>query len=226
MFRWTLTALLLAPLSAWAADKPDLEKLLEAKTFTEGKAALSYPAPEAGDRRGGQEVSAGHLPARLRRARRRQQGPTEARRRRVRRGGGRSSPASSSPRSARRAERGWGRPPSPARPRRANSFSISSRRRARSFPSTRSGSTSPACRWAATAPGTCWPDKPDLFAAGIPICGGGDPKEADQARQDPDLGVPRRQGRGGQGRTLAGHGRRHREGGRQAQVHRVPRRRP
>ena len=38
MIRWTLTALLLAPLSAWAADKPDLEKLLEAKTFTEGKA--------------------------------------------------------------------------------------------------------------------------------------------------------------------------------------------
>ena len=42
MIHWTLTALLLAPLSAWAADKPDLEKLLEAKTFTEGKATLSY----------------------------------------------------------------------------------------------------------------------------------------------------------------------------------------
>ena len=42
MTRWTLAALLLAPLSAWAADKPDLEKLLEAKTFTEGKASLSY----------------------------------------------------------------------------------------------------------------------------------------------------------------------------------------
>jgi predicted peptidase len=42
MIRWTLTALLLAPLSAWAADKPDLEKLLEAKTFTEGKTTLPY----------------------------------------------------------------------------------------------------------------------------------------------------------------------------------------
>ena len=42
MIRWTLTALLLAPLSAWAADKPDLEKLLEAKTFTAGEATLSY----------------------------------------------------------------------------------------------------------------------------------------------------------------------------------------
>jgi predicted peptidase len=42
MFRCTLTALLLAPLSAGAADKPDLEKLLEAKTFTEGKATLPY----------------------------------------------------------------------------------------------------------------------------------------------------------------------------------------
>ena len=42
MLRWTLPALLLAALPAWAADKPDLEKLLEAKTFTEGKASLSY----------------------------------------------------------------------------------------------------------------------------------------------------------------------------------------
>jgi predicted peptidase len=42
MLRCTLTALLLAPLAAWADDKPDLEKLLEAKTLTEGKAALSY----------------------------------------------------------------------------------------------------------------------------------------------------------------------------------------
>ena len=42
MFRRTLIALLLAPLSLWAADKPDLEKLLEAKTFAEGKATLPY----------------------------------------------------------------------------------------------------------------------------------------------------------------------------------------
>ena len=44
MTRWTLslTALLLATLSAWADEKPDLTKLLEAKTFTQGKASLSY----------------------------------------------------------------------------------------------------------------------------------------------------------------------------------------
>lgn len=39
MLRWTLTALLLAPIFARAADKPDLENLLEAKTF---KMALPY----------------------------------------------------------------------------------------------------------------------------------------------------------------------------------------
>ena len=38
----SLTALLLASLAAWAAEKPDLEKLFEAKTFTQGKASLSY----------------------------------------------------------------------------------------------------------------------------------------------------------------------------------------
>ena len=44
MIRWilSLTALLLAPISGWADKKPDLEKLLEAKTFTQGKASLSY----------------------------------------------------------------------------------------------------------------------------------------------------------------------------------------
>ena len=44
MIRWilSLTALLLTTLTGWAAEKPDLEKLLEAKTFTQGKASLSY----------------------------------------------------------------------------------------------------------------------------------------------------------------------------------------
>ena len=69
----------------------------------------------------------------------------------------------------------------------AGKLALRTRRRAcrRSSASTPSGSTSPACRWAASEPGTSIAGHPTCSRPAVPICGGGDEKQAEKIAKLP-----------------------------------------